>query len=109
MREFATSPSGHGAVALLVLLARPARAWRVAGHLAARGLSPGSPAGLVGVSSAGHHALRPGSGWLVLADQLHPEDVPHELLSDGLGELLEHLEGLPPILGEGVALAERPE
>src|SRR4029453_9135260 len=107
MREFATSPSGHGAVALLVLLARPARAWRVAGHLAARGLSPGSPAGLVGLSSAGHHPLRPGWGGLVRADQPHPEDVPHHLLWDAWGELLKHVEAPPPILGEGVALAVR--
>src|SRR6266511_3859133 len=67
------------------------------------------PAGLVCLSATRHNSLRPGHGRLVLADQLHPEDVPHELLPDALGELLEHVEGLPPVLGEGVALAVRSE
>src|SRR5439155_16158064 len=101
-----TAPSGHGAVALLVLLARAARAGRVAGNLAAHGLGPG---GLVGLPPAGHHSLRPRPGRLILADQLDPEDVAHELLPDALRELLEHVEGLAPVLGEGVALAVRPQ
>src|SRR5262245_685966 len=87
-------------VALLVLLARPARARRVAGNLVAGGLRRNARVGratatpTTAVAARERHPLGPGPGRFVLTNQLHPVDVPDELVLDGVLHLLEHAERL---------------
>src|SRR6266540_4906429 len=102
--------SGRHSVALLVLLARTARAGGVARDLVPDGRGTGgSGAGRTLITMRQLDPLRPRPGRLVLTHQFDPVDVPDELLLDGRLHLLEHVEGLALVLHQGITLPVGPE